>query len=152
MIIGNVEKSYNYIPTLNREHIARNHASHIEYLLEDDRAFQRMFVTFKSCIQGFKMGCKPFLGGDGCHLQSKYLGTLLAATILDGNNGLFSVAFAVVEGEFEMSWTWFLQHLKEALETELDNITIISDQEKGLQGAIGMLFSHAEHIICMRHL
>ena len=86
MIIENVEKSYNYIPALNRELIVRNHASHIDYLLEDDRAFQRMFVSFKSYIQGFKMGCKPFLGLDG-YLQSKYLGTLLVATILDGNNG-----------------------------------------------------------------
>jgi len=38
------------------------------------------------------------------------------------------------------------------METELENITIISDQEKGLQGAVGLLFPHAEHRVCMRHL
>jgi len=42
---------------------------------------------------------------DGCYLRSKYLGTLLSATALDGNNGVFLVVFAVVEGEFETSWT-----------------------------------------------
>lgn len=109
-------------------------------------AFQRMFVSFKVCIQGFKMGCRLFLGVDGCHLRSKYLETLLSATALDGNNGLFPVAFVVVEEESNVTWTWFLQHLKEALETDLENLTIISDQEKGLQGAIGMLF----HRICMK--
>ena len=89
---------------------------------------------------------------DGCHLRRKYLGTLLSATALVGNNRLFPVAFAMVEGGSEVTWIWFLQHLKEAMETELENITIISEQEKGLQGAVRLLFSHAKHRVCMRHL
>ena len=54
----------------------------------------------------------------------------------------------MVIGESEVTWTRFIQHLKEALEADMENITIISDSKKGLQGAIGMLFPHVEHRVC----
>jgi len=67
------------------------------------------------------------------------LGTLLSATTFDGIScGICSGGRIVF-----VTWTWFLQYLKEALETELDNIIIISDQEKRLQGANWMLFPNA---------
>ena len=56
-------------------------------------------MCFKASIDDFKLGCRSFMGLDGCHLRSKYLGCLLSVTALDGNNGLFSIAFAIVEGE-----------------------------------------------------
>jgi len=140
LIFENVEESQNYVFALKTEVIATNPESHIDYLLKDDLAFQRIFVSFKSCIQGFKMSCRPFLGVDGYHLRSKYLGTLLSATAIDENNGLFLMASAVVKGESEVTWTWFLEYLKEAVETDLENITIISDQEKGLQEILGCYF------------
>ena len=62
LIFENIEKSYSYVPALKSELVTRNPRSHVDYLLEGDRAFQRMFVPFKSCIQGFKLGCRRFLG------------------------------------------------------------------------------------------
>jgi len=58
-----------------------------------------MFLCFKASIDGFKLGCRPFIGLNGCHLRSKYLGCLLSAISLDENNELFLIAFVVVEGE-----------------------------------------------------
>ncbi|KAL0342473.1 UNVERIFIED_CONTAM: hypothetical protein Scaly_1909900 [Sesamum calycinum] len=48
-------------------------------------------------------GSVSFLGFDGCHLKGPFGGVLLAAIGLDGNNGLFPVAFAVVESECKES-------------------------------------------------
>jgi len=48
MIFENIEKSYSYVPALKRKLKTRNFGSHIDYLLEDDRAFQRIFVSFRS--------------------------------------------------------------------------------------------------------
>ena len=62
IIFENIENSYNLVPSLKRELIARNPGSHVDFLLEGDMAFQRMFVSFKVCIQGFKLGCRPFFG------------------------------------------------------------------------------------------
>ncbi|KAL0374393.1 UNVERIFIED_CONTAM: hypothetical protein Sradi_3355000 [Sesamum radiatum] len=48
--------------------------------------------------KGFLQGCSPFLEFDSCHLKGIYGGVLLTAVSLDGNNGLFPLAF-VVESE-----------------------------------------------------
>ena len=63
------------------------------------------------------------------------MGSLLSATTLDGNNGLFPIAFVVVETENILSWHWFITNLKNAFGGELQNITVISEQEKGLKDA-----------------
>lgn len=54
---------------------------------------------------------------------------------MDGNSGRHSIAFVIVEWEKYEIWTWFLQYLKEALEIDFENITIVSNQEKGLHEA-----------------
>ena len=49
----------------------------------------------------------------------------------DGTNQMFPMAWAVVEGENQTSWTWFIQLLMRDLEIS-DGLswTIISDQQK----------------------
>jgi len=39
---------------------------------------------------------KPFIGIDGCHLKGPYESVLLSVMELDGNNGCFLVAYAIV--------------------------------------------------------
>ncbi|KAL0373872.1 UNVERIFIED_CONTAM: hypothetical protein Sradi_3302900 [Sesamum radiatum] len=63
--------------------------------------FKRIFIGLDALKHGFLHGCNPFLGLDGCHLKGPYGGVLLAAIDLDGNNGLFPMAYAVVEGLVE---------------------------------------------------
>lgn len=50
-------------------------------------------------VIGFKNGHRPFIGLDNCQLNSKYLGILLPASTLDGNNRLFWVPFEAVKDE-----------------------------------------------------
>ncbi|KAA8541876.1 hypothetical protein F0562_023028 [Nyssa sinensis] len=73
--------------------------------------FKRIFIAFEALFKGFKAGCRPFIGIDGCHLKGPYGGVLLAAVSLDGNNGLFPIAVGVVESENRDSWGFFLQNL-----------------------------------------
>lgn len=44
-----------------------------------------------------KLGFRPFVGLDGCHLNGRFGGQLLATIIKDGNDDIFAVAIIVVE-------------------------------------------------------
>ena len=49
-------------------------------------------------IIGFSF-CKPIIQTDGTWLYGKYKGTLLMVVAQDGNINIFSIVFALVEGE-----------------------------------------------------
>ena len=67
-------------------------------IMENIEIFQRVFWTFHPSIEGFKH-CRPILSIDGTYLYGKYKGTLMIAMGCDRNNQLFSLAFALIEGE-----------------------------------------------------
>ncbi|KAL7257037.1 hypothetical protein ACSBR1_010882 [Camellia fascicularis] len=62
------------------------------------RRFNRLFISFKACMDGFNH-CRPLLFLDGTFLKGRFKGNLLAAIGKDGNQGLFPVAFAIVDAE-----------------------------------------------------
>ncbi|KAL7254635.1 hypothetical protein ACSBR1_008897 [Camellia fascicularis] len=62
------------------------------------RRFNRLFISFKACIDGFNH-CRSLLFLDGTFLKGRFKGNLLAATAKDGNQGLFPIAFAIVDSE-----------------------------------------------------
>ena len=41
--------------------------------------FRRMYICLGGLKHGFKLGCRKFIGLDGCHLKSAYKGQLLCA-------------------------------------------------------------------------
>ncbi|TQD99513.1 hypothetical protein C1H46_014849 [Malus baccata] len=65
----------------------------------DIRIFQRMYICFHACKIGFNQGCRPVIGLDGCFVKGQHPGQILAAVGIDGNNGMFPIAYAVVEIE-----------------------------------------------------
>ncbi|KAI0518929.1 hypothetical protein KFK09_006366 [Dendrobium nobile] len=153
VMFGSVDDNYMWVPTLRSELLNRNVGSHITYMCDSrSNAFKRFFVSFKVCIEGFINGCRHLIGVDACHLKSKYLGVLLSAHCLDGNNGLYTIAYAVAESESKKSWEWFMKNLLESLACDIENLAFISDMEKGLSEAIKLIFPNAEHRVCMRHL
>ncbi|XP_043700195.1 uncharacterized protein LOC122650895 [Telopea speciosissima] len=80
-------------------------------------------------------------------------GFLNGSISVDGNNGLFPVAFGVVESECKDSWIFFLQHLHDSIYTEMElPITFMTDKQKGLSQAIAQIFPYANHKYCARHL
>ena len=77
---------------------------------------KRMFVGLDALKKGFFGGCLPFIGFDGCHLKGPYGGVLLSAIGLDGNNGLYPIAYAIVESENKESWMFFFEWLAAMLD------------------------------------
>ncbi|CAN1130545.1 hypothetical protein LINPERHAP2_LOCUS26205 [Linum perenne] len=58
---------------------------------------------------------------------------ILTAVGKDGNNQMFPIAWAVVEGENRDSWGWFITILQEELNLgDGSGWSIISDQQKVL--------------------
>ena len=106
---GNHEQSYEKL-TAYAEMVRRTNSESLMKLQFDSQAitrapsFKRLFLSFGAMKMGVLRGCRPFIGFDGCHLKGPYGGVLLSAVALDGNNGLFPVAFAVVESETKDSW------------------------------------------------
>ncbi|XP_074383321.1 uncharacterized protein LOC141724920 [Apium graveolens] len=82
-----------------------------------------------------------------------YGGQLLAAIGTDANNGMYPLAWAVVEAENSESWNWFLKQVVEDLNIENDNSwTFISDRQNDLINALENIVPNAEHRFCVMHL
>ncbi|XP_042386695.1 uncharacterized protein LOC121978412 [Zingiber officinale] len=120
---------------------------------EDGSTFQRMYVYFSACKEGFKKACRPLVGVDECFLKSKNGGQLLAAVGLDPNNNIFPICYALVERETKDSWMWFLQLLDPDIGIgDGHRWTFMSYKQKGLILAFKRLFPAAENCFCIRHL
>ncbi|XP_020413915.1 uncharacterized protein LOC109947655 [Prunus persica] len=61
--------------------------------------FERIYVCLEASKRGFLVGCRPLIGIDDYHLKGPYTGQVLTAIGVDGNNGLYPVAYAIVEVE-----------------------------------------------------
>ncbi|XP_061999138.1 uncharacterized protein LOC133716443 [Rosa rugosa] len=115
--------------------------------------FKRIYICIEALKVGWREGCRPIIGLDGCHLKSVHKGQLLTAVGIDGNNGIYPIAWAVVEVETSESWTWFLEFLKVDLSIHhSSHFSFMSDKQKGLEQAIKELFPDSQHRHCVRHL
>ncbi|XP_047319942.1 uncharacterized protein LOC124923973 [Impatiens glandulifera] len=148
---GTHEEAYNQLPHLCEMMLETNPGSVATVITKEDTSFHRMFVSFQASISGFIKGCRPLLFLDVIPLYSKYQGVLLVAFTVDGNDGVFPVAFAVVDIDDEDNWRWFLLELKSAL-SESSPITFVSDFRKGLKESISEIFENGHHGYCLRHL
>ncbi|KAK4393965.1 hypothetical protein Sango_1867300 [Sesamum angolense] len=116
--------------------------------------FETFFLGLSALRDGFLEGCSPFLGFDGCHLKVPFGGVLLAAIGLDGNNGLFPVAFAIAESECKESWEFFFENLSIMLSGfSYDKPwTFMRDRQKGLVETINEIVPNAVNRRCARHI
>ncbi|XP_024167940.1 uncharacterized protein LOC112174404 isoform X2 [Rosa chinensis] len=153
---GTVEDQYNLLETY-ADVIKKANDNTSVWIEGDDegesRRFKRMYICYGALKKGWIDGCRPIIGLDGCHLKTVYKGILLTAVGIDGNNGMYPIAFAIVEKENKEAWTWFVEFLKQDL--ELNNgysYTFISDKQKGLLDAVKDVMPNAEHRHCARHL
>ncbi|KAI5401015.1 hypothetical protein KIW84_065742 [Lathyrus oleraceus] len=94
---------------------------------------------------------RSFIGVDGCHLKTKYGGTLLIAIGKDPNDQYYPITFGVCETKTKESWRWLLTLLLEDIGQEKIWV-FISDQQKGLIPVFEELFERVEHRLCLRNL
>ncbi|KAL0453361.1 UNVERIFIED_CONTAM: hypothetical protein Slati_1314200 [Sesamum latifolium] len=108
---------------------------------DGEHRFSRMYVCFGGLKSGFKAGCRPIIGVDGCHLKGPNGGILLTAIGVDPNNSLFPIAYAVVNKECRETWEGFLIILKHDLNIiRQHEFTFMSDKQKGLMQAFEEVF------------
>ncbi|KAI5355169.1 hypothetical protein L3X38_008064 [Prunus dulcis] len=113
----------------------------------------RVYVCFGALKKGFVEGCRPVVGFDGCHVKGSHPGQILSAVGIDGNNGMYPIAFAVVEVENTETWGWFFDIFFQDVGIENGNGWVfITDKQKGLGNALHALMPNAEHRHCVRHL
>ncbi|CAL4982454.1 unnamed protein product [Urochloa decumbens] len=120
-----------------------------------DTKFRRFFVAFHACLHGFVNGCRPLLFLDKVPLKATNEYKLLVAAAVDADDGVFPVAFNVVEDENYDSWGWFLMQLKMALQIHnypCDNMTFLSSGQKGLDAAVSQVFEDSHHAFCLHHI
>lgn len=97
----------------------------------DRGRFLRIYVCLGPLKKAFAYHCRHIVGLDGCHLKGPFGGQLLAAVGIDANEGMYPVAWAVVEAETTESWKWFLQLLCPDIQVISDvQWTFISDRQK----------------------
>ncbi|XP_042425723.1 uncharacterized protein LOC122013518 [Zingiber officinale] len=157
LVQGSVEQQFQqirkYCAELKRSDAG---ATIVLKLTEDDEGprFQRLYVCFLVCKQGFKNSCQRIIGVDGCFLKVEHGGQLLSVVGLDPNNNIFPICYAMVERGTKDSWTWFLHLLDEDIGVCNDPHTwaFMSDKQKGLILALESLFPDVEHRFCVRHL
>ena len=93
--------------------------------------FQRLYVCFEGVKLGWLEGCRRVLAVDSCFLKIFLGGQLMCAVGRDGNDQMYPVAWAVVEGENNLSWCWFFDQLRQSLFLETgEGLVIISDEHQ----------------------
>ncbi|MBA0618602.1 hypothetical protein Godav_027922 [Gossypium davidsonii] len=107
------------------------------FTLESLPHFKRLYVCFGALKRRWKEGCRPILDLDGCFLKGPFKGLLLAVVGKDGNNQMYPVAWANIEGECIDSWAWFLSLLTPSL---------------GMEDAINDILPRVEHRNYARHV
>ncbi|GJX64602.1 heat stress transcription factor B-4-like protein [Tanacetum coccineum] len=99
------------------------------------RVFQRIYVCLGALKLGFRACRRDLLGLDGAFMKGSFPGQVLAAVGLDLNNGIYPLAYALVEAESKSSWCWFLQCLGDDIDLHPNsNFTFINDRQKGWCG------------------
>ena len=84
-------------------------------------------------------------------LTGKFRGLLATTTAVDANNWIFPVAYAIIEGDSNESWSWFMERLRGVI-GHPPGLVIHTNACNVLQIAVESVFPGVEHRECMRHL
>ncbi|KAI3764247.1 hypothetical protein L2E82_14253 [Cichorium intybus] len=153
-LLGSYKDAYNELPFFCEKIMETNPGSLATFSTKENSSFHRLFISFHASVSGFIHGCRPLLFLDSTPLNSRYQGWLLAATAADGDDGVFPVAFAVVDEETDDNWRWFLTELKLAVAGHGQiQITFVADFQKGLRESLPEIFGNeCYHAYCLGYL
>lgn len=117
---------------------------------KEDNTFKRLFVAYGCSIGGFHAGCRPLIFIDVRHLSGPPEGSLVVASSLDADNGMYPLAYGVVTSEDEDDWLWFLQQLKLVVRDR--EVVIVSDRNEIILSSVDNIFGADNHAHCYRHV
>ena len=99
--------------------------------VDNANVFQRLYVCFKGLKHGWLKGCRKVICIDACFLKTFLGGQLLSAIGRDHNDQMYLISWAVVEGENNEIWEWFLQNLQIVVNLgDGNDLAIISDEHQ----------------------
>uniref|UniRef100_A0A2N9EY34 SWIM-type domain-containing protein n=1 Tax=Fagus sylvatica TaxID=28930 RepID=A0A2N9EY34_FAGSY len=94
------KKIWDYCETLKETNVGTTTLLDVERPCLDVAAtFQKLYVCLAVTRTGFKEGCRPLIGLDGCFLKGSYKGHLLSVVSRDANDNMYPICVAVVESE-----------------------------------------------------
>ncbi|KAL6642587.1 hypothetical protein ACP70R_020768 [Stipagrostis hirtigluma subsp. patula] len=150
-----IRETYSHLPWYCERLLETNPGSIALLSPMVDTKFRRFFVAFHASLHGFSSGCRPLLFLDKVPLKATNEYKLLVAAAVDADDGVFPVAFNVVEDENYESWVWFLMQLKFALQNHnylCNAMTFLSSGQKGLDAAVSQVFEDSHHAFCLHHI
>ncbi|WZZ46302.1 hypothetical protein YC2023_042561 [Brassica napus] len=109
-----------------------------------------MFFALGACIEGFK-AMKKVIIMDGTHLNGVFKGVLLIAIAQDPDHHHYPLAFAVVDGEKNASWEWFLTILKTLIPDDLQ-LVFCTDRNQSIIKKVHEVYPMVIHGYCNYHL
>lgn len=145
---GSEKEQYGLIRSYVEGMIEKGHYGNLEQ--GTDGRFNRVVIVYREGIQAFSQYAMRGLQLDGTFLKSASGGVLLVACFRDGNNNIRMVAVAIVSGETEANWRWFLETIQPRLIVQ--PAFIISDRDKGMMAAVAKVFPDVHHAACFRHV
>ncbi|KAK2655658.1 hypothetical protein Ddye_008710 [Dipteronia dyeriana] len=110
-----------------------------------------MFIAYAVSLHGFHIVIRPVIAIDGTYLKGKFFGIMFVAICLDANNQVFPLAYGFGDVEDEMSCTWFLNELKNAIGSPEDCM-IISDRHHDIKVAMEKVYLNVPHGYCVFHM
>ncbi|XP_026395774.1 uncharacterized protein LOC113290382 [Papaver somniferum] len=131
---GTFESSYTKAPQLvtTATSLNPNSIGHFSWTKEgEDNRFESVILAYDAQIKGFLNGCRKVIGLDGAHINGKIGGTMLAATGIDGQNGVYPICVMFTTSENEENWFLMLKELRKRI-PDMDRLTFISDRMKGI--------------------
>ncbi|XP_026378455.1 uncharacterized protein LOC113272878 [Papaver somniferum] len=116
---------------------------------EETGRFKRIFICFGACKHSYRY-LRPMIYLDATFLIGRFRGTLMAATCVNGNDGFYPYAFAIVLSENKDNWFWFLDNLQQVVDDR--PIVFLSDRHEGLMQGIPRVFHGSYHSYCFYHI
>ena len=144
------DASFDKLPGLFQALREQNPGTVAEIVTERDR-FVMAFLCPGPCAQAWRH-CPKIIALDGTHGKSAFKGVLLVATALDGAGQIFPIAIGFAPSETNVSWSFFVQHLADALNIRETPLTIISDRCKGIDNGVSEFLPRAAHSYCAFHI
>jgi hypothetical protein len=90
-----------------------------------------LLLVLPQCVASFAH-CRPIISVDGTFLARKYKGILMIAIGMTAKKQLLPLAFALVEGENNESWKWFLGLVRKQVHGPDRYVCMILDYHRGL--------------------
>ena len=114
------------------------------------KQFKYLFFALGASIAGIKFMRKVVLV-DGTAIKTKFKGVLMAASMQDANFQVYPIAFAIVDAENDLAWTWFFTQLSQLLPDAADFV-IVSDRHRSIYAAVRKVYPLAFHGACAVHI